>query len=150
MLYTCRTCGLVKKSIDFNHTVKICLDCCKNIVAVLTRVDLEVESTGQAYVQKFADLSDADTLILDRILDAYQKTNDIAMPAQRRSALEALDARTGRTIMRGGELAEALGMWVTHKERLAVLQDVVFLSINIRPNAELDKWVSDYAKRTRR
>ena len=150
MLYTCRTCNLVKKSVDFSHTAKICLDCCENIVAVLTRVDHEVETMGQKYVQMFADLSDADTLILDRILDAYQKTNDIAMPAQRRSALEALEARTGRTIMRGGELAEALAVWVAHKERLAVLQDVVFLSINIRPNPELDKWVADYAKRTRR
>ena len=150
MEYTCRTCDMVKKHIDFNHTVKICLDCCKNIVAVLSDLDRKVEDTGAAYVDMFADLNDADTVILDKILAAYQTTKMIAFPAQRKSALEELDARTGRTIMRGGDLADALAMWTRHKELQEILSDVVFLSINIRPNPELDEWVRGYAKRAGR
>lgn len=150
MEYTCRTCGKTKKHVDFSHTVKICLDCCKNIVTVLSDLDRKVEDTGAAYVDMFADLSDADTAILDKILAAYQTTKNIAFPAQRKSALEELDARTGRTIMRGGDLADALAMWVRHKELFTILQDVVFLSVNIRPNPELDEWVRGYAKRAGR
>jgi hypothetical protein len=150
MEYTCRTCGKTKKHVDFSHTVKICLDCCKNIVTVLSDLDRKVEDTGAAYVNMFADLNDADTAILDKILAAYQATKNIAFPAQRKSALEELDARTGRTIMRGGDLADALAMWVRHKELFTILQDVVFLSINIRPNPELDEWVRGYAKRAGR
>jgi len=150
MEYTCRTCDRIKKSIDFNHTVKICLDCCKNIVSVLNELDRKVNDTGAAYIDMFSDLSEADDTILDKILKAYQDANSIAFPVQRKEVLESLDARTGRTIMRGGELGEALAMWVRHKELVQIFQDVIFLSINIKSNPELDKWVSAYAKRTSR
>lgn len=150
MEYTCRTCDRIKKSIDFNHTVKICLDCGKNIVSVLNELDRKVNDTGAAYIDMFSDLSEADDTILDKILKAYQDANSIAFPVQRKEVLESLDARTGRTIMRGGELGEALAMWVRHKELVQIFQDVIFLSINIKSNPELDKWVSAYAKRTSR
>ncbi len=150
MEYTCRTCNRIKKSIDFNHTVKICLDCCKDIVNVLNHLDRVVNDTGAAYIDMFSDLSDADDVILDKILKAYEDANKIAFPVQRKGVLDSLDARTRRTIARGGELGEALAMWVRHKELVEIFQDVIFLSINIRQNPELDKWVSAYAKRTSR
>ena len=150
MEYTCRTCDRIKKSIDFNHTVKICLDCCKDIVNVLNHLDRVVNDTGAAYIDMFSDLSEADDVILDKILKAYEHANKIAFPVQRKGVLDSLDARTRRTIARGGELGEALAMWLHHKEKVEIFQDVIFLSINIKPNPELDKWVSAYAKRTSR
>lgn len=150
MEHTCRTCNKIKKSIDFNHTVKICLDCCKNIVSVLNELDRKVNDTGAAYIDMFSDLSEADDAILDKILKSYEDANNIAFPTQRKGVLDSLDARTGRTIMRGGELGEALAMWVRHKELVEIFQDVIFMSINIRQNDELEKWIKAYAKRTSR
>jgi hypothetical protein len=150
MDYHCRTCKKIKKSIDFNHVVKICLNCCKDIVNVLNRLDKDVNDTGAAYIDMFSDLSESDDAILDKILKAYQDANAYAFPVQRKRVLDSLDARTERTILRGGELGEALDMWLRHKELVVLFQDIIFLSINIKPNPELDKWVSAYAKRTSR